>query len=198
VQQLASVLQQLQVMLDWQWCSPCLPGQGLWMALIWHDHASCGLEATWQPCTWLHEAFCTSVQSNAGVRLSPICIAATPTTLLLPASLLTSLLLPTQTADSAAAYSQALVTLEAAMSSSSLDPHGPLDGDWHNTWQQQWRGSLQRCQPPSWEAMALHLSMVGRHVVPRAFRMSRDAFLRAVEGSRWVGGGCHATVALHG
>jgi hypothetical protein len=72
------------------------------------------------------------------------------------------------------------------MSSSSLGPHSPLEADWTSAWQQQWRDSLAACQPASWEAVALHLSMLGRHVVPRPLRMSREAFFTTVEGSRWV------------
>lgn len=180
VQQLATVLQQLQVMPVWECSNPWLlhhpgPYPGTIMLL-----AASKLHA--------HDFMPPAhpVQPSQVSDLVLVCTAATHITSLLPASFhyIPPLMLPLQSADSAAAYSQALVTLEAAMSSSSLDPHGPLDGDWHKTWQQQWRDSLQRCQPPSWEAMALHLSMVGRHVVPRPFKMSRDAFLRAVEGSR--------------
>jgi hypothetical protein len=72
------------------------------------------------------------------------------------------------------------------MSSSSLGPHSPLEPDWASAWQQQWRDSLAACEPASWEAVALHLSMLGRHVVPRPLRMSREAFFTTVEGSRWV------------
>lgn len=74
--------------------------------------------------------------------------------------------------------------LELAMSSPSLDPHSPLEPDWHSTWKQAWRDSLASCQPPSWEAVGLHLSMMGRHVVPRPLSMSREAFFTTVEGSR--------------
>jgi hypothetical protein len=73
------------------------------------------------------------------------------------------------------------------MSAASLAPHNPLEPDWQRLWQQQWRDSLAGVKPPSWEGVALHMSMVGRHVLPRQLRMSREAFFTTVEGSRWVG-----------
>lgn len=94
----------------------------------------------------------------------------------------------TQSSQSPSAYSQALLALEAAMTADSLAPHSPLEPDWQRLWQQQWRDSLSGVKPPSWEGVALHLSMMGRHVLPRQLRMSREAFLTTVEGSRWVQG----------
>lgn len=72
------------------------------------------------------------------------------------------------------------------MSADTLGPHSPLEPDWQTHWRDAWVSSLSSVQPPSWEAVALHLSMMGRHVVPRQMRMSREAFLTTVEGSRWV------------
>jgi hypothetical protein len=72
------------------------------------------------------------------------------------------------------------------MSADCLGPHTPLEAEWADVWRAQWVASLSGLDPPSWEGVGLHLSMLGRHVVPRQLRMSREAFFTTVEGSRCV------------
>lgn len=62
----------------------------------------------------------------------------------------------------------------------------PLTSVWAADWQQSWRDSLAATGPDSWEAVSLHLSMLGRFAVVDEYKLGRDAFMRTVTNSRWA------------
>ncbi|WIA30512.1 hypothetical protein OEZ86_000596 [Tetradesmus obliquus] len=82
-----------------------------------------------------------------------------------------------QAASTCAAYTAALLALESLLSQPELQP-APLNSQWQGQWQQRWRHSLAAAGPGSWEALLLHLALLGRHVVHGEWQIGREGFMR--------------------
>ncbi|KAF6259564.1 hypothetical protein COO60DRAFT_1700751 [Scenedesmus sp. NREL 46B-D3] len=82
-----------------------------------------------------------------------------------------------QAASTCGAYTAALLALEALLTAAQLQP-APLSSQWRAQWQQRWRHSLAACGPSSWEALLLHLALLGRHVLHVEHAIGREGFLR--------------------
>jgi hypothetical protein len=81
-----------------------------------------------------------------------------------------------QAASTCAAYSAALLALEALLTHPDLQP-ALISSSWQQ-WQQRWRDSLAACGPGSWEALLLHLALLGRHVAAAEHAIGREGFMR--------------------
>jgi hypothetical protein len=82
-----------------------------------------------------------------------------------------------QAASTCAAYTAALLALEALLTHPDLQP-APISTQWQQQWQQRWRESLASSGPGSWEALLLHLAQLGRHVVHAEHAIGREGFMR--------------------
>lgn len=112
---------------------------------------------------------------------APVSLCRTPQ--LLP--MLLCLLYHLQAASTCAAYTAALLALESLLSQPELQP-APLNSQWQGQWQQRWRHSLAAAGPGSWEALLLHLALLGRHVVHGEWQIGREGFMRLAAACKWV------------
>lgn len=99
--------------------------------------------------------------------------------------MLLCLLYHLQAASTCAAYTAALLALESLLSQPELQP-APLNSQWQGQWQQRWRHSLAAAGPGSWEALLLHLALLGRHVVHGEWQIGREGFMRLAAACKWV------------
>jgi hypothetical protein len=82
-----------------------------------------------------------------------------------------------QAASTCGAYTSALLALESLLTQPDLQP-APLSSTWQAQWQQRWRHSLATAGPSSWEALLLHLALLGRHVQHVEHAIGREGFMR--------------------
>lgn len=87
-----------------------------------------------------------------------------------------------QAADSPAAYCEVVLCLESLLSDPEVQP-APLRSDWAD-WQQDWRNSLTKTGTAGWEALMLHVAMLGRFAVMDEFSLGRNTFTRIVNNSK--------------
>jgi hypothetical protein len=88
-----------------------------------------------------------------------------------------------QAASTCEAYTSALLALESLLTQPALQP-APLSSQWQAQWQHRWRHSLAACGPSSWEALLLHLALLGRHVLPVEHAIGREGFMRIVSSCK--------------